>query len=313
MNKNIQKLLCKFPVKKKVESELSEKKKDEKGQEITITKKIKKVEISNFAILKPARRHYEGGEMCYAVKLSEGLKAGLLTKVQVQKRYENDGGILSDFQKKRSVELRNRIFSLEREYLGLSSSGKSLVEVDDSKLEIVSQMNDVRAELYDIDNSQQYLFDQTAEVKARNKTILWWVLQLALKQSDKNPEEYVPIFDGEKDEDKFEQYDKMEDEEDIFSQELLKKFAYYVSYWYVSKITEKDDFVRLEQIYNESANTYTPEFDSDIYKEPEAPKVEEVKAVEAKVDEVKVEEVKVEEVKVEEVKVEEVKVEEPAP
>ena len=294
MNKNIQKLLCKFTVKKKIDSELSEKKNDEKGQEITITKKIKKIANSNFAILKPARRHYEGGEMCYAVKLSEGLKAGLLTKVQVQKRYENDGGLLSDFQKKRVSELRARIFALEREYLGLGDLGRSVEEVDNLKLDIVSQMNDVRTELYDIENSQQYLFDQTAEVKARNKTILWWVLQLALKQSDKNPEEYVPLFDGETDEGKFEQYDKMEDEEDIFSQELLKKFAYYISYWYVSKITDKEDFERLEQIYNDSASAYSPELDSDIYKE-EAPKVEAPKVEELKVETPKVEEVKKEE------------------
>lgn len=287
MSKNIQKLLCKFSVKKKVDSELSETKKDEKGQEITITKKIKKVVPFDFAIIKPVRRHYDEGEMCYAIKLSEGLRAGLLTKVQVQKRYENDGGILSDFQKKRASELRASIFALEKDYLDTSAKNEITRETQSKRLEIVSQMNDVRTELSDIENSQQYLFDQTAEVKARNKTILWWVLQLAYKKSDKNPEEYVPVFDGIKDEEKFEIYDKMENEEDDFDKELLRKFAYYISYWYVSRITDKEDFERIEQIYNDSANGYDPESDEDVYK-PEVKKEESAK-IEEPLVEIKIE------------------------
>ena len=37
----------------------------------------------------------------------------------------------------------------------------------------------MRRELVEIENSQSNIFDQTAENRAKNQTIMWWVLQLS--------------------------------------------------------------------------------------------------------------------------------------
>ena len=53
---------------------------NEKGEEVVIKKDVTKQVPITFAIQKPNRKMYKNGEMFYAVKLSEGIKAGLLTK-----------------------------------------------------------------------------------------------------------------------------------------------------------------------------------------------------------------------------------------
>ena len=88
----MKKWLYHFEVKKDVEKKVEEKSKDEKGEEITITKTVTEQEPSTFAIQKPNRKIYEDAELFYAVKLSEGIKAGLLTRALLAKRYKNDGG-----------------------------------------------------------------------------------------------------------------------------------------------------------------------------------------------------------------------------
>ena len=80
--------------------------------------------------------------------------------------------------------------------------------------------------------AQASLFDQTAENRARNKTILWWVLNLAHEQEGDN---YTKVFSGESYEEMIASYDRYEEEEDDFVDEMLKKFSYVVSFWFVTK------------------------------------------------------------------------------
>ena len=152
------------------------------------------------------------------------------------------------------------------------------------KLEILTQINECRAEISDIENTHQYIYDQTAEVKARNKTILWWVLSLAHR--DVNGK-INPIFNGEDTDERLDLYDKMEEEADDFTSEFLKKLAYYVSYWYVSKSVEKEDFVTVERLYNQTSDYVVIEDEEEKSEEekPEEPQAEEPQAEEPQAEE----------------------------
>ena len=99
------KWLYDFNVYDEFEDTVEEKKKDENGEEITISRKVPKKRAVVFSIKKPDRRLFEGAELFYAVKLSEGIKAGLLTRPLLAKRYKNDGGAMSEPEKKRYAEL----------------------------------------------------------------------------------------------------------------------------------------------------------------------------------------------------------------
>ena len=52
-------------------------------------------------------------------------------------------------------------------------------EKRDKITNLLVEMSDLRRELQEFEASQSALFDQTAENRAKNKTIMWWVLQLA--------------------------------------------------------------------------------------------------------------------------------------
>lgn len=41
------------------------------------------------------------------------------------------------------------------------------------------EISELRRELIEIENSQANIFDQTAENRAKNQTIMWWVLKLS--------------------------------------------------------------------------------------------------------------------------------------
>ena len=77
-----------------VKEESVEKKKD--GTEVTTSKDVKKDVPYKFFLRRPTRAMTDDAELYYGVRLAEGIKAGLLTRALLEKRFENDGGTRSD-------------------------------------------------------------------------------------------------------------------------------------------------------------------------------------------------------------------------
>jgi len=88
-----------FEVSKTDKEKVSEKSKDSEGEEIEITKIVEKQTPVKFGIRKPNRRMYEDADLFYGVRLSEGIKQGLMTKTLLAKRFINDGGTMSEDEK----------------------------------------------------------------------------------------------------------------------------------------------------------------------------------------------------------------------
>ena len=199
--------------KKKVE----EKSKDKDGNEVTITKTVTEQEPTTFAIQKPNRRIYEDAELFYAVKLSEGIKAGLLTRAQLAKRYKNDGGPMSEPEKERYAEVYYQMLVKQEalEKLKLNLEGKTEEERTKQASVLMADLIELQEEIQTFESQQTSLFDQTAENRAKNMTIMWWVLNLAHRKDDNN---YVPVF-GEGDYDsRLEVYDEIEEKAKLFGQ-----------------------------------------------------------------------------------------------
>ena len=148
---------------------------NENGEKITVEKEVEKEVKRDFFVRRPNRKLYDDAELYYAVKLSEGIKAGLLTKALLEKRYENDGGALSDPDIERWGSIYSDFYENQRELVELEDKKRS--EEEEARLnELKDLLNSTRSALTNFEMSQQNLFEQTAEVRARNKTILWWVL-----------------------------------------------------------------------------------------------------------------------------------------
>jgi len=241
-----------FKIDRSVESKVTETKKEKSGEEVEVTKTVTDNVPTEFLLKKPNRKLYDEAELFYGVKMSEGIKAGLLTRNLLAKRYEDDGGAFSEAEKERYAELYTEIYNKENEYqrLQLNLDNKSQDLKDELGDSIITELAELRRELVEIENSQSNIFDQTAENRAKNQTIMWWVLQLA-HWKEHDHENGKQFFEGKSYEERLSSYDSYEDSDDEFLNEAIRKLAFFISFWYMGRATTPEDFEAVEELYDE--------------------------------------------------------------
>lgn len=243
--------LYEFEVNKEVTKKHEEKSKNDEGEEITITKDVTEFVPVTFAIQKPNRKLYESGELHYGVRLSEGIKAGLLTRALLAKRYKDDGGPMSEPEKKRYAELYYQLAYQQDQLEKLKLNIDKKDEDTRNKLagEIMAEITFLQEELQEYELAQSSLFDQTAEKRAQNQTIMWWVLHLAHQKSEDG--NYTPVFGaGELSFDEMlDKYDEIEERSEPFWTEVIKKYAYFITFWYTNGLSDQSQFEEIEKMY----------------------------------------------------------------
>lgn len=214
---------------------------NDKGEEVTTSKEVKKSVDKELFLRKPTRKLFDEAELFYGVELSKGIKAGLLTRALLQKRFSNDGGTLGKKEQEQWSTLYNDIFDkqIELQKLSLKAKGERTPEEQARYINCQDFIRDARSKIQEFEMQQSSLFDQTAENRARNRTILWWVLHLGYQVEG---EEETPFFGSGDYDDRLAVYDTMEEEEEEFIAECINKFFYYVSFWYVSKTSDPEVF-----------------------------------------------------------------------
>lgn len=228
---------------------------NEKGEEVKTTSKVKTTVPVKLAIKKPTRSLFDEAELFYGVRLSEGIKAGLLTRALLAKRFNNDGGVLSDEEQKEYNELYLEFFNLQSEFQKLSIKEESIRndEEKENLKAVVVKMNDARERLQKYEMAQANLFEQTAENRARNKTIMWWVLQLSLIQGD--DKKLKELFQDGTYEDKLKRYDEIEESESDIEKIAIQKLLYLISFWYIGRAASQDEFEKLLGITKKEEKT----------------------------------------------------------
>jgi len=258
------KFLYETTVKKQVESKVTTK--DPKDPSIEVTKTVKTAKPIKIAILKPRRNLYESAEIFYAKKIADFMREGLLAYSLVQKRYANDGGALSEPEKQLIEDLRDEVTKCKNEYFAFDNADVS-EETNTKKNELLVRINDVNSKLSSIENAYADIFDNTAEVKAKNKTIEWWVLHLCYYDLDGKG--YQPIFAGDTHDARFKSYDDIEDKDDPFDLEAISLCSYLISFWLTARGSltkdelEKIEFSTMEKLYLETVSTYEVENDEE--------------------------------------------------
>ena len=234
--------------------------KDDDGNEIQQFKTVEKEKPFKCAIKKPNRGLYEEGELFYSVEVSRYIQAGMLTKTLLAKRFANDGGTLTEKDQEHYAKLYSQLHSKEQEVQRIQLDTDNAKKRAKKLQQLIIDITSIRQQLVEFESTQSALFDQTAEHKARNRTILWWVLNLAyIKQENaEGKEELVPLFEGEKFEQKLESYDAIEEDEECekggANEHLglaLKKFAYFISFWYSGQAVDKEGFKAAEELLDE--------------------------------------------------------------
>jgi len=222
-----------------VKEESVEKKKD--GTEVTTSKDVKKEVPYKFFLRRPTRAMTDEAELYYGVRLAEGIKAGLLTRALLEKRFENDGGTRSDDENKEYKRIIEELQSFHREQSKiLDIDVKKRTPVQQKRIkELEIEIKPTRRSLRGLQLVEDSLYEETAESRARNKVILWWMLHLAyIEEGEKETE----FFGKGSFEDRLEHYDEIDEGEEFFEIVVARKFAYYVSFWFVGRPNTQKEF-----------------------------------------------------------------------
>jgi len=242
------KWLHEFSLHKEIEAEETEVTKNEQGEEIKVTKKVKKTAPIKLKILKPNRKLHEQAELVYAIKLSECVKAGLLTKPLLSKRYQNDGGAMSDPEKTEYTKLYLELFKVESDYERLLLKDKKTEEEHKLMETALFDLANARRQIQQIEYNQSSLFDQTAENKARNHVIMWWILNVSYTEDQEG--KIDPLFGIGSFEEKLAKYDEIEESGDEFNLKAIRKLTYLLSFWYMGRASTPEEFKKVEEFYD---------------------------------------------------------------
>lgn len=141
----------------------------------TFQAKIGEKEVEIF-IAKPSQADIEDGEYVYAKKLNHLVQDGFLTNAMMNKKFGDIGGIFSEKSNKdltqavlELVEAKNRI-----EFYG---GAKNLTEAQQEELD---QANEtyilIQKKIFEENLARQSMFSQSADAKAEEYMIKWFVL-----------------------------------------------------------------------------------------------------------------------------------------
>ena len=244
------KTIYKFTVNKEEEveeQEVSEVKNKETGQKekVTKTKTVKKPVQHTIRIASPSRRQVEDADMEFSIEMSKCIKKGILTKAMLAKKYSDSGGLLSEEDSTELIRLYRELTEVQSD-LGRLMSKKNKNDKETKKeQELTESFAATRKRIVDLETSYQNVFNHTADTKAQNKTILWYMLNLSYVAGP--DEEETPLFAGKSMEEKEESYYELEENEDDIFDLAREKLMTFISFWYFSQNASEEDFSNLEK------------------------------------------------------------------
>ena len=264
-----EKILYSFEInlKKKVEEKVEKKKKrknKETGKIEVVTShetlEVEKEVPFNMIIRKPTRTQLEDGDMFYSLQLNKLIKLGLLTKAMLAKQYGSQGGVWTEKEQKIYADLVYKLHQKELEIQNFSILGDKdgLSKRQKTKLDkAIKELAQIRKSLTEYEMLQNSLFDHTADVKARNKAILWYLLHLTYfveGEADDAPTE--EMFEGDSFEERRASYQDKEDSDDELYVATIDKLSSIVTIWYISGVQSQDNIDNIiEEMKNEAELT----------------------------------------------------------
>ena len=172
------KILWKFQIPttitKKVEIE-----KEIDGKKVTVLEDEIQTINKIYLIRKPTRADYDEAEFFYDKLFSENVRAGIITRSEVIKRFANEDVMI----KKTYEDYVSKESELQR--LNLQErTEENIVKKDKVQQELLNILVDIQ----NFEMNKSSVFDRTAENRSRSKTIIWWILHLAYKLDENNKE-----------------------------------------------------------------------------------------------------------------------------
>ena len=248
-------------VTKKVKRKNKETGKMETQEEVTIKTVTKPTPVRVF-LKKPTRTQIEDGDMFYSIWLNKFIKMGLLTRAMLAKKQVDIGGTLNEEDKLTFAKLYLKLFEKQQNIIRYSAKDRDEMSGDEKdRLDhAVSELAIIRKQLADFEAAQASIFDHTADVKARNKTITWFLLYLAFYQEGEGEEEeegeITPraLFPGTDFDEKYISYQEADENQDEIFLKCIDRLSTVATIWYMSGVQEQTEFEAvLDQINKDNA------------------------------------------------------------
>ena len=244
------KTIYKFTVKKEEEveeettSEVENKETKEK-EKVTKTKTVKKEIPYEIRIAQPSRRQVEDADMEFSIEMSKCIKKGILTKAMLAKKYSDSGGLLSEEDSSELIRSYRELAELQNDLGRLMSKKKKTEQETKKEGELTDSFAAIRKRIVDLETTYQSVFNHTADTKAQNKTILWYMLNLSYVTGPDEKE--LPLFAGATTEEKEEAYYLLDENEDEIFDLAREKLMTFISFWYFSQNASDEDVENLEK------------------------------------------------------------------
>lgn len=251
---------------KEVKRKNKESGKMEKVEEKVI-RTIKKEVPVKISLKKPTRTQIEDGDMFYSIWLNKFIKMGLLTRAMLAKKQVDIGGTLNEDDKMNYAKLYLKLFEKQQNIIRYSAKSADEMSRDEKERfeSAVAELGIIRKQLSDFEAAQASIFDHTADVKARNKTITWFLLHLSYVAEGEGEDEVVedvPLFAGTDYDERYTRYQELDEEQDEIFLKAIDKLSTVATIWYMSGVQEQSEFEAvLDQIDSEKeqAANFVPE------------------------------------------------------
>ena len=216
--------------------------KEENGQTITVTQKVKEDVPVRIIIKQPYRKNMEDADLQYSVEMSNCVKKGILTKGMLTKKYSDTGGMFSEDDAKELMKL----YSVDTSWQNELTRVVSKTDVNkEAETDLIDKILAAKARIVQLESDNLTLFNNTADTIAQNNVIRWFCLNMAHTQVMPNGN-IEPMFKGLTTEEKLAQLYVMDETEDVVYTKAFRKLMTFVSFWYFSKNAKKEDFEKLE-------------------------------------------------------------------
>lgn len=232
------------------EESTSNKKNKETGEmeKVTTTKTVKKEVPYTITIYQPSRRQIEDADMEFSVEMSKCIKRGILTKAMLAKKYSDSGGLLSEEDSSTLIRLYRELGEIQNSLGKLSAKKNKNSSEKKKEEELTESFAETRRSIVDLEQTYQNLFNHTADTKAQNKAILWYMLNLSFVKDQFDDEN--PLFPGANNEEKEDSYYELEEGGDEIFDLAKEKLMTFVSFWYFSQNPSQEEFQSLEEEMN---------------------------------------------------------------
>jgi hypothetical protein len=190
------------------------------------------------AIRKPTRSECDEADMMYSAFQSDCIRRGILTKEMTLKAYKNFGGAMSDTESKEYQKLTSNFYAISKKL--------ETAKNEKQKQAFQKEYDMIWLALSQINNEHERLFDRTADVIARNKTILYLVLLLTIEKENGG---WKNVFVGTDHSEREESFALLEEENFDDAEAILRKASTFVTFWYYGdRDIKEEDFKEYERV-----------------------------------------------------------------